>query len=897
MRVRCPHCDIRFQTSDQNAGKKGRCPNPECRQVIRVPSLPTSQYLGEDEAPPVPENVQPLPRKKSQGVSGQRVSGQKTGQKKSLSRRTIAILGTIAGAVALSAVVWFSLSARSNSEPQINSIAAAGSLPSNLEMEETVTVAAVDPVPQASYEKDLLPFIQKYCSDCHGSEEPEGDFSIDRYADLQGILKDRTVWSKVLKLIELGAMPPTDGEQPTDEERNEAIAWLDHQLFYVDCNQPQDPGRVTVRRLNKTEYNNTVNALLGIDFKPAENFPSDDVGHGFDNIGDVLSVPPLLIEKYLAAAESVAEATLKRKSPVYFAAPFAESRIETTGGVRPNPNGLLFLSTGKATLKWKYPRDGEYILRLSARQDRGGKDPAKMEIRVDDKVIKTEEVKNHQSMVDFAFPLKLKAGEHTVSIAFLNDFYDEKAKQGFRDRNLHLTNVRVEGPTEVTDEDRLQMPLIKFVPDDKRTPEEAARQNLAAFLPRAFRRQVTDEEIGRYAQLVQLAMNQEGTFEEGMGVALQAVLVSPDFLFRVEGGRRIEDNVEMLDDYALASRLSYFLWSSCPDDELMELAAANRLHEPDVLKEQTLRMLQDPRADQLIENFAGQWLGLRKLVTSEVDPNPKQFPAFNEKIRLAFWKETELFFGSIVREDRSLFDLLTARYTYLNEDLAKFYGIEGVTGPEFRRVDLKEDSHRLGLLTHGSVLTLTSYPNRTSPVKRGEWVLAVLMGDEPPPPPPVVPGLEQTSTANPNLSLRESLELHRADPGCASCHKTMDAIGFGLENFDAIGRWRTEDRGMPVDASGVLPEGESFNGPEELVGVLMERRDQFARCFVEKLMTYATGRGVEWYDRCTIDAILAGMESNDRFSTIVLEIVRSAPFQSRRPVPTSTADSPQTSVH
>jgi Protein of unknown function (DUF1587)./Protein of unknown function (DUF1592)./Protein of unknown function (DUF1595)./Protein of unknown function (DUF1588)./Protein of unknown function (DUF1585). len=890
MRVRCPHCDIRFQVSDQHAGKTGRCPNPECRKIIRVPSNPASKSPAtpDEHAPPEVPAAPKVPARRKTSIV-------ETSRKTSSSRRPIVLLAACVGAVVILGLVWTIQLGRSSAGLE-NTAVAAGAPDLERDTSETVEVAVIEPIPAASYEKDLLPFVQKYCSDCHGSDEPEGDFAIDRYTNLASILNDRQVWSKVLKLIELGAMPPSSAEQPSVEERNAAVAWLDHQLFYVDCNQPQDPGRVTVRRLNKTEYNNTVNALLGIDFKPAENFPSDDVGHGFDNIGDVLTVPPLLIEKYLAAAESIAEATLKKKSPVYVEAPFSQDRVQLSGGVQANESRLVFVSHGKATLTLKFPRQGEYLLRLAARQDRGGNEPAKMEIRVDNKPIKTIEVPNYRSPADFSFPLTLDAGEHSISIAFINDFYDLNQKQGFRDRNLHVSKASIEGPAEMTDEDRLQMPLIKYVPNQNRTAEDAARMNLAAFLPRAFRRPVTDDEIAKYAQLVKLAMDQEGTFEEGMGVALQAILVSPDFLFRVEGGRRIENNVEMLDDYALASRLSYFLWSSSPDDELMELAAANRLHEPDVLKEQTLRMLQDPRSDQLIENFAGQWLGLRKLVTSEVDPNPKLFPGFNEKIRLALWKETELYFGSIVREDRSIFDLLTARYTYLNEDLAKFYGIEGVTGPEFRRVDLKDDSHRIGLLTHGSVLTLTSYPNRTSPVKRGEWVLSVLMGDEPPPPPPVVPGLEQTSTANPKLSLRESLELHRADPGCASCHKTMDAIGFGLENFDAVGRWRTEDRGMPIDASGVLPGGESFNGPEELVGVLMEKRDQFARCFVEKLMTYAIGRGIEWYDRCTIDSILAELESNDRFSTVVLEIVQSAPFQSRRPHPTPTADNPQTII-
>jgi hypothetical protein len=370
-----------------------------------------------------------------------------------------------------------------------------------------------------------------------------------------------------------------------------------------------------------------------------------------------------------------------------------------------------------------------------------------------------------------------------------------------------------------------------------------------------------------------------------MQITLQAALVSPHFLFRVETDKREQtaDGRQALNDFELASRLSYFLWSSMPDDELFQLAEQGTLHEDAVLEQQVRRMMADPKSYALIQNFGGQWLNLRRLATDDVAPDPEKFPEFDDALRRDVWHETELFFASVVREDRPLTELLTARYTFLNERLAKLYGIDGVDGDEFRRVDLA-DGHRAGLLTQASILTLTSYPTRTSPVKRGQWVLENLLGDKPPDPPPLVPGLEETQKANPDLSVRQQLEIHRADPTCASCHKLMDDIGFGLENFDAIGRWREEDGGQPLDTTGTLPTGESFSGPIELIAILSGRDQEFAACMAEKLLTYALGRGLEYYDKCTIDEIVQESEANDfRFSSLLTSIVRSEPFRMRRP--------------
>ncbi len=563
---------------------------------------------------------------------------------------------------------------------------------------------------------------------------------------MDAVKRDRRAWNKVLKRLKSEVMPPVDADKPTAPERARAVQWLDHQLNDVDSSRPQDPGRVTVRRLNRTEYDNTVRDLLGVDFQPANDFPADDSGFGFDDIGDVLTVPPLLLEKYLAAAEDIAERAV---------------------------------------------------------------------------------------------------------------------------------------PSHSTDQQRRSQPLVREVPRAGLSPAGAARANLKRFLPRAFRRNVSAEECERYVALAQRALDHGNSFDQAMNLTLQAVLVSPHFLFRVEAGRLREGGVERLDDFALASRLSYFLWSSMPDEELFRLAGQSRLHEPDVLKAQALRLLHDPRADALVTNFAGQWLGLRGLKSRDVRPDVAKFPDFTDQLRLDLLKETELFVRSVMLANGSIGDFLNGRYSFLNERLARHYGIDGVKGSEFRRVNFAKE-RRAGLLTQGSILTLTSHPGRTSPVKRGEWVLTNFLGDAPPPPPPSVPTLEKTQTANPGLTVRQQMERHRADPGCAVCHKVMDVIGFGLENFDPVGRWRDRDGKNPIDAKGALPNGEVFDGPVELTAILSRRKAEFSRCLTEKMFTYALGRGVEWFDKRAVDEIVARLGKDDKFNTLILGIVDSAPFQMRR---------------
>ncbi len=756
-----------------------------------------------------------------------------------------------------------------------------------LQVEQAVTppvqAAPSEPTaPQQDFAADVRPFFEQYCYDCHSGDSAEGELNFEAYADVAAIQADRRHWERVFDRLRIGAMPPADSEQPADEERQRVVDWLDHALFYVDCDLAPDPGRVTIRRLNRVEYNNTVRDLLGVDFQPADDFPSDDVGYGFDNIGDVLSVPPLLIEKYLTAAEQIADAAILTEDEYRIAERVEGNQLrgrEAGNG----PNGARTLaSQGAVRGEFTLPSAGEYLITAEVGADQAGDEKARFELRSGDEVLTVIEVQGGERPEPYQHRFRSDAGERRISVAFINDYYNPD--QG-EDRNLHVRAISIEGPLDPpTELPAAHRQLIAVVPSESITLEEAARANLRNLLDRAFRRPATDEEISQYAGFVAMAVERGESFERAMQIGVQAVLVSPHFLFRVETDKRGEtaDGRHSLNDYELASRLSYFLWSSMPDDELFHLAEQGTLRQDAVLEQQVRRMMADPKSFALIQNFGGQWLNLRRLATDDVAPDPERFPDFDAQLREDIWQETELFFASIVRDDRPLTDLLTARYSFVNENLAELYGIEGVQGDEFRRVELT-DGRRAGLLTHASILTLTSYPTRTSPVKRGQWVLENLLGDKPPDPPPLVPGLEETQKANPELSMREQLEIHRADPTCASCHKLMDDIGFGLENFDAIGRWRDQEGERPLDTTGTLPSGESFSGPIELIDILSGRKSEFAACMAEKLLTYALGRGLEYYDQCTIDQIVAESESADyRFSALLTAIVRSEPFRMQR---------------
>jgi hypothetical protein len=744
-------------------------------------------------------------------------------------------------------------------------------------------------VEQADYNAQIAPLLKRFCFECHGPKMQEAEIGFHELADASRFYKQRDTWQRVLEMVEFEAMPPEDEPQPTDAERKTLVEWIRAQLAGGDSVQAGDPGRVTIRRLNRAEYNNTIRDLLGVEIRPADDFPSDDVGYGFDNIGDVLSLPPLLMEKYLNAAEQVAEAAIAVEDPLKAPGQRRDRRrLTAKGSAKLDRNGVFTLSSqGEVSHRFEFQRAGDYILRVDAGAEQAGDEPARMELRVDDKPVTVIDVKSKRATLrPFDFRLRIEQGEHKVSAAFINDFYDPKAKdEKARDRNLYIGAIEVIGPVDLRPDDLpgSHRRLITVRPNDGRTALDAARQVLRPFMFRAFRRPVKADEVDRFANLVQMVIDQQQPYERGIQVADAAVLVSPHFLFRVERDAE-PDNPQArrtLNDFELASRLSYFLWSSMPDDELLALARQRKLADESVLRQQVARMLQDAKAAALAENFAGQWLNLRML--DEVAPDPDTFPDYDQRLRDDMRRETLLFFEAIVREDRSILDLLDGRFSFINRRLADHYGVVSVETDEFQRVDWKPADPRAGVLTQASILTLTSNPKRTSPVKRGKWIMENILGTPPPEPPPDVPVLEETQKAAPNTSLREQLELHRKDAGCASCHRQMDALGFGFENFDPIGRWRDRDGRLPIDASGVLPSGEKFNGPTELIAILAGRREQFAQALTEKLLTYALGRGLQIYDRPAVDTIVARLAEQDhRFSALVAEIVTSDPFRMRR---------------
>jgi hypothetical protein len=741
---------------------------------------------------------------------------------------------------------------------------------------------ASTPVPAAEdrFQAEVLPLLQKYCLSCHAGEKPKGELSLERFVDGKSAWDARETWDSVLEKLVAREMPPEGKPRPTEEEYARFIHGVEQTLGKEDCNGPRNPGRVTLRRLNRQEYNHTIRDLVGVEFQPANDFPSDDVGYGFDNIGDVLSLPPLLLEKYLLAAQQVAEAAIRTEPPVrsLFKARGSELRLE--GGEARERGRVVFSSNGQAVAEVDLPADADYVLRVRAFAQQAGDEVARLALRVDGQEVHVLDVKaTEESPQLYEARVRIAAGRRQVAVAFVNDYYrPDDPNPANRDRNLIVASLEVLAPDGYPASHR------RLIPRDP-TPESRAalaREGLERFASRAFRRPVTASELERLLKLVALAEQEGDSFEAGMKLALQAVLVSPHFLFRVELDPPPGDPpaVRTLSDFELATRLSYFLWSSLPDDELFELAQRGGLRTGETLSRQVRRMLADGKSQALVENFAGQWLQLRSL--KSVFPNRRQFRGFDQSLRQAMQTETEMFFAHVMRDDRSVLDFLDGKYSFVNERLARHYGLSDVRGSEFRRIELRDD-RRAGVLTHASVLTVTSNPTRTSPVKRGKWVLDNLLGTPPPPPPPNVPELEEKPDGPHHGTLRQRMEQHRQNPDCASCHSRMDPLGFGLENFNAVGAWREKDGEEPIDASGTLPDGATFDGPAGLRQVLLDKKEQFVRCLAEKMLTYALGRGLSYDDRCTVDDLVQKVEREEyRFSSLVLGIVESDAFQKRR---------------
>jgi len=597
--------------------------------------------------------------------------------------------------------------------------------------------AAKDPL---DFDRSIRGLLQNFCYRCHSGDKPKGDVDLLKDENPRLVAENRKTWQTAMEMLERSEMPPKKERQPTPEQRKNMVAFIKKTLDTLDCDRPRDPGRPSIRRLNRTEYDNSIRELTGLDLGLSDGFSPDPTGYGFDTIAEALALSPVLVEQYHDAARRVVEAVAQS----------AEARRR-----------VFFV-----------------------------------------------------------------------------------------------------GPS-------------REVPD-----REAARRVVERFAGKAFRRPADPAFVGKLLGLYDRSRAKGEAHEAAVGPMLTAILISPRFLARIETVRPEVEEAYPLDEYDLASRLSFFLWSGPPDDALLALAAEGKLGKPEVLEAQARRMLADPRSRALADNFIGQWLQLRSVAGHK--PDPKRFPGFTDSLRTAMEREASLFLAGIVREDRPLTEIVDADYTILNEELARHYGIEGVKGPEMRRVPLK-DRRRGGILTSAAILMILSDPERTNIPRRGNYIAASILGTPPPPPPPDVPALEDSKVAGKEMTLRQMLELHRSKPECASCHARIDPLGFSLQNFDAIGRWRDREEGGPVDASGVLPDGRAFSGPVELKDILLERRDAFVRTLAENMLIYALGRGLSGEDECVLrDAQKRAEASDYRFSSAVLAVVLSHPFRYRK---------------
>lgn len=805
------------------------------------------------------------------------------------------------------------------------------------------------PKPDITFDKTVQPFFAKHCYDCHNKQLKTANLNLSAFDTAASLTNNRATLKRILERLSAGEMPPPEVIPPKPAEIVAVTQWLAHQLGATPATTKNSPGgetadttsgRVTVRRLNRVEYDNTVRDLLGVDRHSSDDFPQDDSGYGFDNIADVLSISPVLMEKYLTAAEKISRTAIFGNEPmkptlVNLRAGRRNQKPQMTPLTDYDLTGLSLPNAFHTT--HRFPVAGEYVLRVNLGGDRpAGSEALQLALWIDG-------VQSQQLTVDPAtvasfgaagepqqlwgvkteFRVTLTAGDHWLAITIprvyegLPPSYNgpnpsrrvipppptfkpprnatpaevEEARKEFEKRraekipanSARIGSVELGGPYAAVKGPSIesQKKIYGCGHLNGHHEEKCSRVIAERLAHRAYRRPVTKAEVTQLTNLVAQVQKDSGSFEEGLAVGIQAMLLSPHFLFRIEARPPASASKKTaVSQHELASRLSYFLWSSMPDDELLRAADKGKLSRPATLAAQVRRMLLDPKADALANNFLGQWLQTRAL--ESVEPDAKKFPDFDEYLRLSMARETAMFFKSILREDRSILDFIDADYSYLNERLARFYGLTEVQGPEFRKVAFARDTQRGGLLTHGSVLTISSYANRTSPVLRGKWVLDNLLGSPPPPPPPDVPNLNEEKIGT-TSSMREQLELHRKNPICASCHVRMDPLGFGLENFDAVGAWRTKDGEFPINASGELPDGRSFTGPQELKSILKAQPERFTETLTRKMLMYALGRGLEPSDTEAVNEISKKVAAdNYRMSSLILGIVNSQPFQKRR---------------
>ncbi|HYP05694.1 MAG TPA: DUF1592 domain-containing protein [Bryobacteraceae bacterium] len=812
--------------------------------------------------------------------------------------------------------------------------------------------APAKPPSDTAFQKEVRPFLTNTCFGCHNAKVRSAGIDLQAFTTAESIAKDAGTWELAVRKMRSGEMPPPPLPRPKAEDLATVTDWIEQEFERADRLAGPNPGRVTARRLNRAEYNNTIRDLLGVDFRPADDFPQDDSGYGFDTIGDVLSLPPVLLEKYLTAAETAVRTAL------FGPAAIKPTMIRYQPHLRrpPPPPSLtdydftgLSLPSALST-KHRFPADAEYVFKIQLNGQRpGGSEPLKVAAWIDAEQVKTFEVDGADlEGMTVEFKSKVTAGDHLVSVSFLKQFHGLPTRFGGPEPSKRPEPARrfpggggappaAAGAKPPADPakppvEAAKLPIEPAKPavapakpaggnrqvslagrvnaldiggpfEPVLAPSQVSRKKilvcghlepgahvegcdrkiLSAMARRAYRRAITRAEVDELVAIAAKARQRGENYEESVAVALQGILISPHFLFRIERASAPTSTANNalipISNFELASRLSYFLWSSTPDDELLHVAERGTLKQPAVLRAQLRRMLADDKARALVENFGGQWLQIRAL--ESVKPDWEKFEQFDDYLRESMRRETELFLQDLIRNDRSVTDLLDAKYTYLNERLARFYDIKGVEGQGFRKVDLT-GTPRGGLLTHASVLTVSSYATRTSPVLRGKWILENILNAPPPPAPPDVPALED-ATVGTTATLREQMEKHRSNAVCASCHSRMDPLGFALENFDAIGAWRDKDGKFPIDSSGKLPDGRSFKNLDELKVILRADKEELATAVTEKLMIFGLGRGMERYDRRTIKEIVKRSSSTDyKFSSILYEIVRSMPFQMRK---------------
>jgi mono/diheme cytochrome c family protein len=764
-------------------------------------------------------------------------------------------------------------------------------------------------------------FLDRHCVTCHNARLRTANLALDTI-DVTDVRTAAPVWEKVIRKLRMGAMPPPGRPQPERAAVGALVSYLETSLDRAAAATP-DPGRTdSVHRLNRTEYQNAIRDLLALDVDVAALLPADEAGqHGFDNMAGVLSVSPALVQHYVSAARKVSRLAVgltPRPSVATYQVPLHLLQDHMR-------DDLPFGSRGGVAVRHYFPVDAEYVIKVHLQTNyvgyiRGLDAPHQIELRIDGVRVKQftiggdvpgreapesyegnilgdVEWEKYMQHADEGVEVRVPvpAGPRVVGVSFPQEQWEpdgvlQPRQTGFAlainamtEDNPAVGSVSITGPHEATGpgDTPSRRAIFSCRPASRRVEDQCATSILSTLARRAYRREVAEREVqtllGFYAQ-----GRNKGSFESGIQLALERLLADPNFLFRIEGdpqGVR-PGTPYRLGDFELASRLSFFLWSSIPDEELLDVAGRGELRQPPVLERQVRRMLADPRSGSLVSNFAGQWLLLRNM--RSVYPDPKLFPHFDDNLREALQLETELFLQNELREDRSVTGLLEAEYSFVNERLARHYGIPNVYGNRFRRVPAG-GNRQGGLLTHGSVLTVTSYPNRTSPVLRGKWLLENILGTPPPPPPPNVPTLPDRGEDGKPASVRERLQQHRKNPACAACHAPMDPLGFALENFDAIGGWRTTEANAPIDAAAALPNGRRFEGADGLTEILLAQRDQFVRTVTEKLLTYALGRGIEHYDWPAIRQIARDASAdNYRWSAVILGIVQSVPFQMRR---------------